>query len=81
MNEIEALYKGLDLVFKHRDQIDFTDTEFRVIHKTEALISTPAHSNSGYIAVAVGEELPNHDEILKIKGWRYEYPYYVFYML
>lgn len=81
MNRIEALYQGLTMLFRHRDQIDFLDTDFYVIHKTAALISAPEHSNSGYISVATKDELPNHGDILAIQGWRYEYPYYVFYML
>lgn len=84
MNVIEGLHNGLNILFKYRDRIDFSDTDFRVIHKTAALISAPEHSNSGYIAVAVADdELPeeDHKAILSIYGWQYEYPYYVYYML
>ncbi len=76
---IEALYLGLDLLFKHRSQIDFSDSDFYVIHKTAQLSSAPEHSNSGYISVATLDELPNHEEILGL-GWSYDYPYYIFYM-
>lgn len=84
MKMIEALHLGLNILFKYWDRIDFSDTNFFVIHKTAALISAPDHSNSGYISVAVtDEELPeeDHKAILAIEGWQYEYPYYVFYML
>lgn len=83
-NRIEALYRGLHILFLYRERIDFSDTDFNVIHKTAALISAPDHSNSGYISVGViDDELPepDHKTILSIDGWRYEYPYYVFYML
>lgn len=83
-NRIEALYRGLHILFQYRDRIDFGDTDFNVIHKTAALISAPEHSNSGYISVAVADdELPedDHKAILSIEGWQYEYPYYCFYML
>ena len=80
-NVIDRLYRGLSLIFKYRDRIDFTDTDFRVIHKTAMLIIAPEHSDSGYISVATQDELPNHNEILAIDGWVYEYPYYVYYML
>lgn len=78
---IKTLHSGLNLIFKHEDQIDFLDTDFSVIHKTAALSSAPEHSNSGYISIATLDELPNHDEILALNGWSYDYPYYVFWML
>lgn len=83
-NRIESLYRGLTILFRYRDRIDFGDTDFNVIHKTASLISAPDHSNSGYISVGVtDDELPelDHKAILSIDGWQYEYPYYVFYML
>lgn len=80
MNVIDRLYQGLSLIFQYRNQIDFTDTDFHVIHKTAQLTSEPEHSNSGYIAVATLDELPNHEEIVNIQGWDYEYPHYICHM-
>jgi hypothetical protein len=84
MNRIKALHLGLNILFQYEHRIDFLDTGFFVIHKTAALISAPEHSNSGYISIAVADdELPeeDHNAMLSIEGWQYEYPYYVFYML
>lgn len=80
-NRIELLFLGLEIIVgRNREEVDWLDTDFFVIHKQAMLTTAPEHSNEGYISIAVGEELPQHHELVDDLGWSYEYPYYVFYL-